>query len=89
MAKQENLTEREKEIKQELAARRHLRKLGENRQKSLATAQVRVHKHYDKLVESYIAQLAPAVSAVILNDDPAIEDIEAEELTEGTPIGEL
>jgi hypothetical protein len=83
MAKQaENLTEREKEIKQELAARKQLRKLSERRASSLSTATLRVHKHYDKLVESYVAQLAPSVAKVILAEEPGIEDIEADEVNE-------
>lgn len=78
--KEENLTEREIEIKQELAARRHLRKLSENRTKSLETAAKRVHAHYNKLEESYLAQLKPSVVQTLNAEDAEL--IEAEPVAE-------
>lgn len=71
--------DREEQLKQELKARAHLRRLDQRRQKSLITVANAVHNKYNKLVESYVAQLDPTVAAAL----QAPEEVEATDITEG------
>jgi hypothetical protein len=76
---------REDILKQELKARRHLKKLKANREKALLTAHDNVHKKYNKLEESYIAQLHPEVAKQLRVEEEAVtpEQIDGDVGAEG------
>ncbi len=71
--------DREEKLKQELKARTHLRRLDQRRQKSLITVANAVHNKYNKLIESYIAQLDPTVQEALKLE----EEVEVTDITEG------
>jgi hypothetical protein len=65
---------REDIIKQELKARKDLKRLAASRAKGLVTAERNVHKKYNKMTEAYIAGLHPEVAKQLQVEEEAVTD---------------